>query len=189
MKPMHTLLAVAIAGVFASAGTFAQSTAAQNAGAVAQDKAQLKADHHVVSVTYVSKEEALARAQHRPGLPELADAAESNPFPASLDVQLKSIDDVAAIDASVRDELVVDPTYPTSYDDRFGFNGGPRCQPISDGEFVYTFGAEGKLHCIKLTTGHSVTLIVQGIQGRAPPPAPAPEPSKQDDEPKKDGPS
>ena len=64
----------------------------------------------------MSKAEALQRAQRIPGLPQLADSAESNPFPASLDVQLKSIDDVAAIDASVRDELVVDPTYPTSYD-------------------------------------------------------------------------
>ena len=51
-----------------------------------------------------------------PGLPELADATESNPFPASLDVQLKSIDDVAGIDAMARDDGAVDPLYPTSYD-------------------------------------------------------------------------
>ncbi|MGV3720517.1 MAG: PQQ-binding-like beta-propeller repeat protein, partial [Actinomycetota bacterium] len=43
--------------------------------------------------------------------------------------------------------------YPTAYNDRYGFNGGPRCQPVSDGEFVYTLGAEAKLHCLKLTTG------------------------------------
>lgn len=43
--------------------------------------------------------------------------------------------------------------YPTDYNDRYGFNGGPRCQPVSDGEFVYTLGAEAKLHCLKLTTG------------------------------------
>jgi outer membrane protein assembly factor BamB len=43
--------------------------------------------------------------------------------------------------------------YPTEYSDRYGFNGGPRCQPVSDGEFVYTLGAAGKLHCFKLTTG------------------------------------
>ncbi len=43
--------------------------------------------------------------------------------------------------------------YATTYEDRYGFNGGPRCQPISDGERVYTLGAEGKLHCLKLTTG------------------------------------
>jgi outer membrane protein assembly factor BamB len=43
--------------------------------------------------------------------------------------------------------------YPTAYRDRYGWNGGPRCQPVSDGEFVYTFGVEGKLYCLKLTTG------------------------------------
>ncbi len=44
-------------------------------------------------------------------------------------------------------------SYPTSYRDSYGFSGGPRCQPISDGERVYTYGAEGKIHCLKLTTG------------------------------------
>ncbi len=43
--------------------------------------------------------------------------------------------------------------YPTGYQDRYGFSGGPRCQPVSDGTFVYTLGAEGTLHCLKLTTG------------------------------------
>src|SRR5262249_39373019 len=43
--------------------------------------------------------------------------------------------------------------YPTAYRDRYGWNNGPRCPPVSDGEYVYTFGAEGKLHCLKLTTG------------------------------------
>jgi len=43
--------------------------------------------------------------------------------------------------------------YPTAYSDRYGFNGGPKCQPVSDGDSVFTLGAEGKLHCLKLTTG------------------------------------
>ncbi len=43
--------------------------------------------------------------------------------------------------------------YAMSYRDRYGFDGGPRCQPVSDGEFVYTFGVTGKLTCLKLTTG------------------------------------
>ena len=44
-------------------------------------------------------------------------------------------------------------TYPSTYRDGYGYNNGPRCQPVSDGEWVYTLGAEGKLHCLKLTTG------------------------------------
>ena len=46
--------------------------------------------------------------------------------------------------------------YPVTYSDRYGFNGGPRCQPISDGASVYTYGVEGKLHCLKLTTGQVI---------------------------------
>jgi cell division transport system permease protein len=77
---------------------------------------QLQNDPRVATVTYVSKADALTRAQQMPGLPQLADSTDSNPFPASLDVQLKKIDDVAAIDAYARTLAVVDPVYPTSYD-------------------------------------------------------------------------
>jgi cell division protein FtsX len=51
-----------------------------------------------------------------PGLPPLAHPTDSNPFPASLDVQVKNINDVGRIDAWVRYDLAVDPVYPTSYD-------------------------------------------------------------------------
>ncbi|HZK75168.1 MAG TPA: permease-like cell division protein FtsX [Clostridia bacterium] len=77
---------------------------------------RLAADTRVASVTYVTKSEALARARQIPGLPQLADASDSNPFPASFDVQMKSINDVAAVDTLVRRDNAVDPVYPTSYD-------------------------------------------------------------------------
>ena len=77
---------------------------------------RLEADPRVASVTFITKEQALQRAQTIPGLPELAQATDSNPFPASLDVQVRSIDDVGAIDAIVRNESIVDPERPTSYD-------------------------------------------------------------------------
>jgi cell division transport system permease protein len=83
---------------------------------VAALKVRIESDPRVQGVVYVSKDDALSRARTVPGLPQLADATESNPFPASLDVQVRSIDDMAAIDAMVRHESVVDPVYPTSYD-------------------------------------------------------------------------
>jgi outer membrane protein assembly factor BamB len=43
--------------------------------------------------------------------------------------------------------------YPTRFEDRYGYNNGPRSSPVIDGERVYTYGAEGKLHCLKLDTG------------------------------------
>jgi len=46
--------------------------------------------------------------------------------------------------------------YPVSYTDRYGFSGGPRCQPVSDGKMVFTYGVEGKLHGLKLATGQVV---------------------------------
>jgi len=43
--------------------------------------------------------------------------------------------------------------YPTAYRDDFGFDEGPRATPsISDGR-VYTFGAEGMVHCLDIETG------------------------------------
>ena len=43
--------------------------------------------------------------------------------------------------------------YTTAFEDRYGYNNGPRSSPIIDGERVYTMGAEGKMHCLELATG------------------------------------
>jgi outer membrane protein assembly factor BamB len=43
--------------------------------------------------------------------------------------------------------------YPTSYRDDFGFDEGPRAVPVVANGVVYTFGAEGQLHAISLSTG------------------------------------
>lgn len=39
--------------------------------------------------------------------------------------------------------------YPTDYRDAFGYNNGPRCCPVIDGDRIYLHGAEGMLHCLK----------------------------------------
>ena len=44
--------------------------------------------------------------------------------------------------------------YPTTYVDRFGYNGGPRATPAVAGGRVYTCGAQSQLHCLDLRTGH-----------------------------------
>lgn len=46
-----------------------------------------------------------------------------------------------------------DFTYPTNFEDRYGYNNGPRASPVIDGDRVYTYGAQGKLHCLRLQTG------------------------------------
>jgi ABC-type ATPase involved in cell division/cell division protein FtsX len=79
-------------------------------------KARLLADSRVASVTYVSTDQALKEATSRPGLESLGSLSTTNPFPASLDVNVRSVNQVAAIAASVGGDPAVDATYPTSYD-------------------------------------------------------------------------
>ena len=43
--------------------------------------------------------------------------------------------------------------YATAFEDRYGYNNGPRSSPVIDGERVFTLGAEGKLHCFELASG------------------------------------
>jgi outer membrane protein assembly factor BamB len=43
--------------------------------------------------------------------------------------------------------------YPTDYEDMFGYNGGPRCSPVIEGDRVYLYGAEGRLLCVSATDG------------------------------------
>jgi outer membrane protein assembly factor BamB len=43
--------------------------------------------------------------------------------------------------------------YPTDFEDRYGYNNGPRSSPVIDAERVYTVGAQGQLHCLDLRTG------------------------------------
>ena len=46
--------------------------------------------------------------------------------------------------------------YPSSYRDPYGYNNGPRCAPLLTTNLCYTFGAEGRLCCLKLDDGKLV---------------------------------
>jgi outer membrane protein assembly factor BamB len=43
--------------------------------------------------------------------------------------------------------------YATDFEDRYGYNNGPRSSPVIDGNRAYTIGAQGQLHCLDLATG------------------------------------
>jgi outer membrane protein assembly factor BamB len=47
-------------------------------------------------------------------------------------------------------------SYPSRYIDPYGYNNGPRCTPLLTSDRCYTFGAEGKLLCLELSTGKLV---------------------------------
>lgn len=46
--------------------------------------------------------------------------------------------------------------YPTTYRDDFGFDEGPRAVPVVANGVVYTFGAEGQLHAVDLSSGKKI---------------------------------
>jgi cell division transport system permease protein len=77
---------------------------------------RLKADPRIDTVHVVTADEALAQAQGRPGLGPLAQLATSNPFPASVDVQVRRVTDVGAVATDYASDPAADPAYPTSYD-------------------------------------------------------------------------
>lgn len=43
--------------------------------------------------------------------------------------------------------------YGTGFEDRYGYNNGPRASPVIAGSRGFTLGAEGKLHCLDLESG------------------------------------
>jgi cell division transport system permease protein len=82
-------------------------------------QAQLANDPRVISVTFVTKDEALAQFKSDPQNFVLAQQIEGNPLDAKLDVRVKNLDDVAAIDSMARGWSGVDPTDPTNYQGDF----------------------------------------------------------------------
>src|SRR6266704_1009823 len=69
------------------------------------------------SVEYVSKDQAMARFRQLPALdPSVIDTLGTNPLPASLDVTVKDIRDLGAIDQEVRTSPLVDKSPATNYE-------------------------------------------------------------------------
>jgi outer membrane protein assembly factor BamB len=49
--------------------------------------------------------------------------------------------------------------YPTAYEDLYGYNNGPRCSPVVDGERVYAYGVDGMLVCCRVADGQKLWQI------------------------------
>ena len=82
-------------------------------------QAQLAADPRVASVRFVTKDEALVSFKSDSENSVLAQQIEGNPLDAKLDVHVKNLSDVSAIDAMARKWSGVDPTDPTNYQGDF----------------------------------------------------------------------
>jgi cell division transport system permease protein len=80
-------------------------------------KLHLQNDPRVKAVDYVSKDQAMARFRQMPALSsDVLDQLGSNPLPASLDVTVKDIRDLGAIDQMVRTSPLVDKSPATNYE-------------------------------------------------------------------------
>jgi cell division transport system permease protein len=86
---------------------------------VSDFQAQLGADPRVVSVHFMTKDEALKAFTSDPQNSILAQQIEGNPLDAKLDVRVRNLNDVAAIDTMARGWSGVDPTDPTNYQGDF----------------------------------------------------------------------
>ena len=80
---------------------------------------KLAGDPRVQSVKFVTKDEALTQFKSDPQNGILTEQLAGNPLDAKLDVQVKNLSDVAAIDAMARTWAGVDPTDPTNYQGDF----------------------------------------------------------------------
>ena len=80
-------------------------------------KLHLEHDPRVTAVTYVTKDQAMQRFREMPALdPQVIDSLGTNPLPASLDVTVRDIRDLGAIDQEVRSSPLVDKSPATNYE-------------------------------------------------------------------------
>jgi outer membrane protein assembly factor BamB len=49
--------------------------------------------------------------------------------------------------------------YPTTYEDRYGYEPGPRAGPVVDGDRVYLHGVDGMLCCVKVADGKELWRV------------------------------
>jgi cell division transport system permease protein len=80
---------------------------------------KLAADPRVASVRFLTKDEALTEFKSDPQNGVLTQQLDGNPLDAKLDVQVKNLRDVSAIDSVARGWAGVDPTDPTNYQGDF----------------------------------------------------------------------
>lgn len=87
--------------------------------AVYEFKQQLESDPRVSAVSFVSKDEELQRFSSDPRNNELVLNIEGNPVPAKLEVHVRNLTDVGAIDQLARQWRGADKTDPTDYQGDF----------------------------------------------------------------------
>ena len=76
---------------------------------------RLRADPRVISVAFISKDEAFQHFAADPANRDIVAQIEGNPLSAKVQVHVRSLNDLAAIDAMARAWPAADPADPTDY--------------------------------------------------------------------------
>ncbi|HLQ61382.1 MAG TPA: permease-like cell division protein FtsX [Candidatus Acidoferrales bacterium] len=80
---------------------------------------QLRADPRVAEVQFLTKDQVLAHFQSDPTNARIVQQIEGNPLSAKLEVRVRDLADVAAVDALARQWRGADPSDPTDYQGDF----------------------------------------------------------------------
>ena len=80
---------------------------------------KLRNDPRIVSVTFITKDEALAHFAADPRNRDIVDQIEGNPLSAKIQVHVRTLGDLAGVDAEARAWPGADPTDPTDYQGDF----------------------------------------------------------------------
>ena len=75
--------------------------------------------------------------------------------------QCDQVDDVTLVNCHHAEtgKLLWQFDYMVEYDDLFGYDSGPRCSPIIEGNRVYIYGVEGTLLCLRASDGALIWQI------------------------------
>lgn len=127
-------------------------------GAVTQDWSQFLGPEH----NNVSRETKLSTAFDAKGPPLVWEYEKGSGYSSPVAaggrlVLLHRVDDNEVVDCLEPEtgKRYWRYAYPSNFQDRYGYSDGPRAAPTIAPELdaVYTYGAEGTLHCLELSTG------------------------------------
>ena len=115
-QAMNDVLALLRARVSVISITVADGTPLET---ISDFQEQLRADPRVAEVQFLTKDQVLAHFEADPTNARIAQQIEGNPLSAKLEVRVRDLADVAAIDALARQWRGADPSDPTDYQGDF----------------------------------------------------------------------
>jgi cell division transport system permease protein len=115
---------------------------------------RLQHDPRIVSVSFITKDEALRRFASNPDNRDIVAQIEGNPLDAKIQVHVRALADLAAVDSEARAWPYVDPNNPTDYQKDFI----PRVVKLAD------WLRRGGLAVLAILTVVSIVIVMNTIR-------------------------